>query len=84
MNIVWWFSSEVIRVEVDLVYFKNTLFGMMPKQAFFIAAGDHVVAFTMLSVLHAMWKKKKGAAEDAAPLIIRWPCRFRCSGRRGR
>lgn len=39
-----------------LMYFKNTLFGMMPKQAFFIAVGDHVIACTMLSVLHALWK----------------------------
>lgn len=39
-----------------LVYFKNTLFGMMKRQAFAIAVGDHVIAFTMLSVLHALWK----------------------------
>lgn len=37
---------------ITLVYLKNTLFGLLSKKAFFIAAGDHLIVFTILGGLH--------------------------------
>ncbi|ASS73690.1 hypothetical protein CIG75_00995 [Tumebacillus algifaecis] len=34
---------------------KNTLFGMTTRKVFAIAIGDHLIAFTLLSILHVMW-----------------------------
>lgn len=45
----------VIGLLVTLVYWKNTLFGLMNKKVFAIAVGDHLISFMMLSILHALW-----------------------------
>jgi hypothetical protein len=37
---------------IALVYLKNRLFGLMTKQSFMIAVGDHLVIFTLLGALH--------------------------------
>ena len=37
---------------ITLVYLKNRLFGLMTKQSFMIAVGDHLVIFTLLGALH--------------------------------
>jgi hypothetical protein len=37
---------------IALVYLKNILFGLMTKQSFMIAVGDHLVIFTLLGALH--------------------------------
>ncbi|MFC7371908.1 DUF1761 domain-containing protein [Fictibacillus iocasae] len=46
----------MLSVLLSLAYLKNMLFGLMPKKAYSIAVGDHVVMFILLSVLHAVWK----------------------------
>jgi hypothetical protein len=37
---------------IALVYLKNRLFGLMTKQSFMIAVGDHLVIFILLGALH--------------------------------
>lgn len=37
---------------ITFVYLKNRLFGLMTKQSFMIAVGDHLVIFTLLGALH--------------------------------
>ncbi|PUB11397.1 DUF1761 domain-containing protein [Paenisporosarcina sp. OV554] len=37
---------------ITLVYLKNRLFGLMTKQSFMIAVGDHLIIFTLLGALH--------------------------------
>jgi hypothetical protein len=37
---------------ITLVCLKNRLFGLMTKQSFMIAVGDHLVIFTLLGALH--------------------------------
>ncbi|MGD7045701.1 DUF1761 domain-containing protein [Jeotgalibacillus proteolyticus] len=40
---------------ITLVYFKNSLFGLITKKNFTIAAGDHLVIFTLLGTLHGFF-----------------------------
>lgn len=42
----------MIGLIITLVYLKNRLFGLMTKQSFLIAVGDHLVIFTLLGALH--------------------------------
>ncbi|MGD6834225.1 DUF1761 domain-containing protein [Sutcliffiella halmapala] len=46
--------GAVIGVVISLVYFKNSLFGLMTRKAFIIAIGDHLVIFTLLGGLHGI------------------------------
>ncbi|MGM0837030.1 MAG: DUF1761 domain-containing protein [Bacillota bacterium] len=46
--------GAMIGVIITLVYFKNSLFGLMTRKAFFIAIGDHLVIFTLLGGLHGI------------------------------
>ncbi|MGF2614843.1 DUF1761 domain-containing protein [Rossellomorea vietnamensis] len=40
---------------VTLLYLKNTLFGLLSWKSFSIAAGDHLVIFTLLGLLHGFF-----------------------------
>ena len=42
----------MVGLVITLVYMKNRLFGLMTKQSFMIAIGDHLVIFTLLGALH--------------------------------
>jgi hypothetical protein len=44
----------IIGLLISLVYFKNTLFGLLLKRSCLIAIGDHLVIFTLLGLLHGM------------------------------
>lgn len=44
----------IIGIVITLVYYKNTLFGLMTKRSFIIATGDHLVIFTLLGLLHGI------------------------------
>ena len=44
----------IIGVLITLVYFKNSLFGLMSRRVFFIAIGEHLVIFTLLGILHGI------------------------------
>ncbi|MFE7064835.1 DUF1761 domain-containing protein [Sutcliffiella sp. NPDC057660] len=46
--------GAMIGVIISLVYFKNSLFGLMTRKAFLIAIGDHLVIFTLLGGLHGI------------------------------
>lgn len=39
---------------IALVYLKNTLFGLINKNSFIIAIGDHLIIFTLLGGLHGL------------------------------
>lgn len=41
---------------VAFAYLKNSLFGMASPKVAAIAVGDHLIAFTLLAVLHAVWQ----------------------------
>ncbi|RIW27665.1 DUF1761 family protein [Bacillus salacetis] len=41
---------------VTLLYLKNSLFGLISKKSFSIAAGDHLVIFTLLGILHGFFQ----------------------------
>ncbi|TDL31787.1 DUF1761 domain-containing protein [Jeotgalibacillus sp. S-D1] len=40
---------------ISLVYAKNCLFGLLSKKALGIAAGDHLIAFSLLGIIHGLW-----------------------------
>ncbi|MCR8849760.1 DUF1761 domain-containing protein [Rossellomorea sp. SC111] len=40
---------------ISIVYFKNTLFGLMTKRMFLIAVGDHLIVFTLVGALHGLF-----------------------------
>ncbi|MFY4777047.1 DUF1761 domain-containing protein [Metabacillus sp. RGM 3146] len=44
-------TGFIIGFLISMVYFKNCLFGLMSKKAFWIAIGDHLVVFTLLGFL---------------------------------
>lgn len=44
----------IIGVLITLIYFKNSLFGLMSRRVFFIAIGEHLVIFTLLGILHGI------------------------------
>jgi hypothetical protein len=44
----------IIGLLISMVYFKNTLFGMLSKRYSLIAIGDHLVIFTLLGLLHGI------------------------------
>ena len=44
----------MVGLVITLVYMKNRLFGLMTNQSFMIAAGDHLVIFTLLGALHGL------------------------------
>lgn len=46
--------GAMIGVIITLVYFKNSLFGLLTRKAHFIAIGDHLVIFTLLGGLHGI------------------------------
>lgn len=46
----------LIGILAALAYLKNTLFGMTSIKIFAIAITDHIISFTLLSILHAMWR----------------------------
>jgi hypothetical protein len=48
------FVGLAIGVLIILVYYKNTLFGLMSKNSFFIAIGDHLVVFTLLGLINGL------------------------------
>jgi hypothetical protein len=43
-----------VGVLITLVYYKNTLFGLMTKKSLFIAIGDHLVIFTLLGLINGL------------------------------
>lgn len=46
----------LIGILAALAYLKNTLFGMTSIKIFAISITDHIISFTLLSILHAMWR----------------------------
>ncbi|MBH0162225.1 DUF1761 domain-containing protein [Fictibacillus sp. 26RED30] len=42
----------IIGILITMVYYKNTLFGLLTRKSFIIAIGDHLVIFTLLGLLH--------------------------------
>ncbi|MGD7023534.1 DUF1761 domain-containing protein [Rossellomorea vietnamensis] len=40
---------------VSLLYLKNTLFGLISMRSFAVAAGDHLIIFTLLGLLHGFF-----------------------------
>ena len=46
--------GAAIGVLITLLYLKNTLFGLIPIRSFAIAAGDHLVVFTLLGLVHGI------------------------------
>jgi hypothetical protein len=45
-------SGLIPGVLISIVYLKNTLFGLINKNAFLIAVGDHLIIFTLMGALH--------------------------------
>ncbi|MFC0186794.1 DUF1761 domain-containing protein [Fictibacillus aquaticus] len=46
----------ILGLLIAVALLKNMMFGMMPKKAYFIAAGDHAIIYIVLAVLHAVWR----------------------------
>lgn len=40
---------------ISLLYLKNMLFGLLNKQSYLIAVGDHLIAFTLLGFIHGLF-----------------------------
>ncbi|WP_397538659.1 DUF1761 domain-containing protein [Rummeliibacillus pycnus] len=45
----------IIGILISIVYLKNSLFGLVNKKNFLIAIGDHLIIFTLLGALHALF-----------------------------
>ncbi len=42
----------IIGILISIVYLKNSLFGLISRNSFILAIGDHLVIFTLLGALH--------------------------------
>lgn len=45
----------IIGMLISIVYLKNSLFGLMSRNSFLIAIGDHLIIFTLLGALHGLF-----------------------------
>ncbi|MGD6818118.1 DUF1761 domain-containing protein [Metabacillus sp. 113a] len=48
-------AGFIVGLIITLVYLKNSLFGLLSRRALFIAAGDHLIIFTLLGAVHGIW-----------------------------
>ncbi|KUP04054.1 hypothetical protein Q75_16680 [Bacillus coahuilensis p1.1.43] len=46
----------IIGVFVTVSYAKNMLFGMTSRKVFGIAIADHIIIYSILGILHALWQ----------------------------
>ncbi|MDR0139075.1 DUF1761 domain-containing protein [Metabacillus idriensis] len=48
-------TGLIIGILLALAYLKNALFGLTNLKVYGIAVLDHVIAFSLLGILHAIW-----------------------------
>ncbi|MGD6793948.1 DUF1761 domain-containing protein [Metabacillus indicus] len=48
-------TGLIVGAVLALAYLKNTLFGLMNWKSYVIAVLDHVIACSLLGVLHGLW-----------------------------
>nr|WP_249042935.1 DUF1761 family protein [Metabacillus idriensis] len=48
-------TGLIIGILLALAYLKNALFGLTGLKVYGIAVLDHVIAFSLMGILHAIW-----------------------------
>ncbi|MCU6707763.1 hypothetical protein M6D81_03485 [Paenibacillus sp. J5C_2022] len=46
----------IVAVIIALVLLKNAVFDLMSRKVYAIAAGEHIISFIALGIIHGVWQ----------------------------